>query len=1000
MGSLGRLRWQGLSHSHGSSGALPSNAITPAWDPTIVSAFDVSMVAPDILCVEIRDAKITRGSPVNIGTSQGTHGQVVTIANPNAGGAMQTGVVCGPGNTYVRFNDVGPVAFLNRATVDTAANWSGSSLGGLTVTNVYRITKERETFQSFPVSSGASVDGATMSHQVYLKLSGSLANGDYSLVNAAIPSITFTRNDKSFHACSIHATQVGHRASDSRKLASLSHWIPGYGTEGRVDFATTYGFNTAHIIDSSGNVKYTMTSAGGQITLKNDAATAETNVSDTSHLIILPSTTVPPKTITGISNATTGVVTVPSHGYTTGQFKVLRGIGTAGGGGMPSLEGMTVKIVVIDANTFQIQDRFGNPVNTTSSGTFTASGLFIASLSCLCYNGVVTNRAATPVWQLDYSAWTTGTAGTYFVYVPGYGVSYPFQIGENVHYLAAKQAMKGYYNQMYGVALSAAVGGVDRPVNFKDGVNSVTIFKSNLPGMLSVEMGGGVPGAINPYLGSGSPWLTTTRMTGWYGGWSDAGDWDMHIFRHWGAVYSLLEHAHESLPSGVKNNHTFGFPKMTTLLDATTYAGTDSLSDGVHMAAYYIDVLRRFQDGSGWVPSGVAYSAGDDGNGGSPFEPTYISTQTCFVHAGDHPSNYAYAFVALKFAKILLDAGFTTLGNLWKTSGLNAFNVAENMWQDYQTNNVAGTVVNAYYGPSGLNIQANMGWNSTQYKAALDQIHANCGGTNGGVRIACFAMLYRLTNDFTTYGNLVYTNYQLNLGGLGAEYCAAVEYIRTTDLATRADTGHGTGAAQISGYTSILQTAVDNLYAAGLNAGTVSSYEYLELNNFFSPAGSDGPLTAYLMQGSLSTSKYLKMIHSGGNFWSGANQENMCCTVGLGSKFPSSTLIKDREAMGLSTAQYPGTVPFTWWWDNTGGGGFACLAAGSSDINFSVGTPSLTNDPKFVEPYYLSIPPMQSYHGNTFMVFTTEFTTQGQIVPAFVTALWRWCWDGNTSTTP
>lgn len=76
------------------------------------------------------------------------------------------------------------------------------------------------------------------------------------------------------------------------------------------------------------------------------------------------------KTITAVTNAAVGVVTAVAHGYTSGQWVKISGIG-----GMTQLNGRTFQVNVLDANTFTLTDLLsGNILNTTSYGVYSAGG--------------------------------------------------------------------------------------------------------------------------------------------------------------------------------------------------------------------------------------------------------------------------------------------------------------------------------------------------------------------------------------------------------------------------------------------------------------------------------------------------------------------------------------------------------------------------------------------------------------------------------------------------
>lgn len=79
-------------------------------------------------------------------------------------------------------------------------------------------------------------------------------------------------------------------------------------------------------------------------------------------------------TISAITNAATGVVTAPAHGFSNGDWIKL-----ATSGGMSRLHGRTVVVANATTNTFELKDVFGNSISTVGSGTFsvgTASRIY------------------------------------------------------------------------------------------------------------------------------------------------------------------------------------------------------------------------------------------------------------------------------------------------------------------------------------------------------------------------------------------------------------------------------------------------------------------------------------------------------------------------------------------------------------------------------------------------------------------------------------------------
>lgn len=75
--------------------------------------------------------------------------------------------------------------------------------------------------------------------------------------------------------------------------------------------------------------------------------------------------------VTGITQSSTGVITIPNHGYSNGDWVFASGIG-----GMTEFNGLTWIVQLATTNTFALTDLFGNNVSTSSFPAFTAGGTF------------------------------------------------------------------------------------------------------------------------------------------------------------------------------------------------------------------------------------------------------------------------------------------------------------------------------------------------------------------------------------------------------------------------------------------------------------------------------------------------------------------------------------------------------------------------------------------------------------------------------------------------
>src|SRR5262249_18273773 len=139
-----------------------------------------------------------------------------------------------------------------------------------------------------------------------------------------------------------------------------------------------------------------------------------------------------------------------------------------------------------------------------------------------------------------------------------------------------------------------------------------------------------------------------------------------------GAAWMLLD-IYEQLPVAARNTG-FGIPKSSEVLDYATYSAIDSMPDIIHQAIWPLDFYRRLQDTSGGpddgsIPSGMGMATG---TGVNDCEPSWLYRGVTYLYLPDL-NIYYYAAAAAKLAKILFDAGQTTLARLYQTSAVKAW---------------------------------------------------------------------------------------------------------------------------------------------------------------------------------------------------------------------------------------------------------------------------------------------------------------------------------------
>ena len=929
--------------------ALPARAQGATAAAGSVTVHEITIAAPDIICVEVRDPPVQRGAlvPLNVADT-GPQDTWVRRNNPMRGGEPEYCYVVGPNKDHLRFQDVAASVYYDRAAGDVAADYG--RIGDLTVTQVYRksIPYDYGTWYRPDIGPASAV---SMKHFLYLKLSGPLRQGAHVVTfpkGTQLGSANFVFDDRKTRAIAIRATQVGHRPKDAGKLAYLSLWIPGAPDEGAIDFAASYGLKSFEIIDEGGRTVYR-----GSIIRRVAPRDVEPNSGFPSN-IPYASTNVPPLQIEAISVGHPTVITSRRHGLANGDVVYLRGIG---GSIAAVIEGRALTVTLVDADRFSVQF-------DTSARSY-SRGAYLPGHSDLVYKTWKGNRAGTYVYGLDYGAWTPTQPGNFRLHVPGLGVSDPFAVDEGLWYRVAQNSAKGAYNQRNGLALDGRFG-YTRPVCFRPGKNGVKVYKSNLPMLFAKPF---LPGAqIATKSGGAAPYLTAEEVS-CYGGWMDAGDWLTSIYTHGKSAWNLLDIGYFHLPSKSRETN-FNIPKSSQVLDPSLYAGTDSLPDCVHEAIWCIDLYRQSQNQDGSVGAGRAYYPG--GDIGYSHEPSFISRAQAYIFAPDHASNYAYAGCAAKLAQIFAGEGLASLASIWQGSATRAWIWAESLFENLSAQR-------SYY-DGVLKLSANAGWSESFFAdrmLAADKLAAQ-------TRRFAAANLFRLTGNAAAYGGIAST--VVGQPAQGYNGCAAWEYYNTPGAG-------GAGKPGLNFTKGIKVTQLEWANAAGRS--------YTGIGYSRGPTTSLDEWAVYILRAFIYSKDiaWLKVLQDGLCFIHGANQYGMCMTSGIGARNTQCTLHVDTREMGLRP--FPGITNYTWW-PASGGGLYFLNFSHDAPINFIVENPtgryqSSYGLQRLMEPYRHAIPLWEQVFENPFVIFQMEFTTEQNIIPQMFTALWLHGWDGNPS---
>jgi endoglucanase len=604
-----------------------------------VSVQEITIAAPDIVAVEIRDPEFEPGEIINL---------YRTVAQPNGTWLRygdKWGIVIGPKQDHLRISDRPPQTYLDRGKIDDVKAYG--PIGGHRVIAVYRKSVPYDS-GIYMSDDGATRTGASFKHYIYLKLDGKLQEGQYLIdwPDSIIPPSAFNYSYLQTRAIALRASQLGYTPDDTAKTAYLTLWLPGGPDQGAFDFRP-YGFDHFTIIDQSGAQVFT-----SAISLRKGPKDLEPGNGVREPLLEYSQASATALPVAAITDATPPLVTVTSHGFDDGQRILLERLQ-----GEQDATGVFATVRKISDDTFEVIDATG-PIGGAYAGGGTVRPAYTA------------NRAGTYVFELDYSAWKPKSEGIYRLVIPGLGVSDPFPVKQDLWFDAARVSIGGLYNHRSGIPLDGRFG-YTRPAAFRPGPD-MKILESRLPLAWSSEG----PGSFVPFAAGVSPeWLTDKEAPqSYWGGYMDAGDWDRRI-QHV-EISALLLDIFEWMPEEFRSR-PLGVPQSSEVLDDPIYRKTGPLPDLINEALWPLDFYRRLQTEDGSIRGGIE-SASNPMLG----EPSFLEHQAVFVYAPDHISTYKYAAIAAKMARILRDIGKSELADLFEKSALSAWTAAERGYRD------------------------------------------------------------------------------------------------------------------------------------------------------------------------------------------------------------------------------------------------------------------------------------------------------------------------------
>jgi endoglucanase len=236
------------------------------------------------------------------------------------------------------------------------------------------------------------------------------------------------------------------------------------------------------------------------------------------------------------------------------------------------------------------------------------------------------------VYRLDFS--TFNQPGEYRVFVPGIGVSGSFRIAAGVWEKPFKAAMQGIFTQRQGIELGPPATEYRRARTFHPD-DGVQFYQMTIPMQGGQEAGEGGQAGRGGNLIDLAKAGRLERVTGVWGGYQDAGDWDT-LGHHLSTTYDLL---------GLYDFNPEAFKRMKLSLPANE--ANNNLPDILDEAMWQMPCWRRLQLPDGGVRGGYGYGWG------CPLGITSSMLKSAGVYAPDHETTLRYAAAAARAARVL-----------------------------------------------------------------------------------------------------------------------------------------------------------------------------------------------------------------------------------------------------------------------------------------------------------------------------------------------------------
>ncbi|MBU3113333.1 glycoside hydrolase family 9 protein [Clostridium lacusfryxellense] len=269
------------------------------------------------------------------------------------------------------------------------------------------------------------------------------------------------------------------------------------------------------------------------------------------------------------------------------------------------------------------------------------------------YQSEIRNHNLTDVYILDFSDFQQ--EGEYVIHINGIGVSYPFEIGENVWKNLFIKSMRGFYHQRSGIGLEKPYTDFFRKRSYHpddglivnqstttlevsgNGINAFGIAKNNFHELLEG--------------------VTDEVVEGIWGGYFDAADWDRRV-QHLAATRQHLELM--TICESAFQGLNFNIPESVK-----------PLPDILYEAFWNIDFYKRAQTKEGGIRGGIEVQEHPVAG-----ETSWQESLKAYIYAPDCWSSYIYSGVAARAAYILKSYDMQ-LSDEYRISSLKALEWAE-----------------------------------------------------------------------------------------------------------------------------------------------------------------------------------------------------------------------------------------------------------------------------------------------------------------------------------